>query len=165
MAPDSAFLGQPPANDNDYTIVQALIVSIGLLGKLDPGRGLHFPGPPRPPPNEYHFETTAPKILVGAAIGSFLIIAVTASRLVIRGRNAKLRYGWDDAFIALGAVRLLSNLAVVSDQVLIQSYQLTALTSPALSFATVAVGGLGKHMYDVTYEEYYNFDRVGSTIC
>ncbi|KAL9614167.1 MAG: hypothetical protein Q9167_001319 [Letrouitia subvulpina] len=140
MAPESAFLGHPPANDNDYTIVQAFIVSLGLLGKVDPKNGLQFPGPPRPPPDQYHFETTAPKVLVGAAIGSFLMIAVTTARLVVRGRNAKLRYGWDDVFIVLGT--------------------LTGLTSPALSFATVAVGGLGKHTYDVTYEEYYYFDRA-----
>ncbi|KAI4214030.1 MAG: hypothetical protein LQ351_003434 [Letrouitia transgressa] len=140
MAPGSALLGQPPANDDDYTIIQAVLVSIGLVGKLPPEKGLHFPGPPRPPPDQYHFETTAPKILVGAAIGSFLIITVTAARLVVRGRNAKLRYGWDDVFITIGAF--------------------TALTSPALSIATVVVGGLGKHMYDATYNEYYYFDRL-----
>lgn len=111
MAPGSALLGQPPANDDDYTIIQAVLVSIGLVGKLPPEKGLHFPGPPRPPPDQYHFETTAPKILVGAAIGSFLIITVTAARLVVRGRNAKLRYGWDDVFITIGAVRLLKQFS------------------------------------------------------
>ena len=128
MSPLSAILGQPPANDDDITIVRAYNAMLGMPSK-DPMKG--FPSMvPRPPPGQYHYETRAPIILAYNAICLTLMVLSTGTRIAIRLQNYKLRFGWDDAMIIIATM--------------------FALISPCISIANVHLGGGGKHYYDLT---------------
>ncbi|RDW65328.1 hypothetical protein BP5796_10020 [Coleophoma crateriformis] len=125
----SALIGNPPATEKDYWIVKYLLLA--FHSDADPMLGIVVP-PVRP--NPYHYETRGPKILTSMIIAITVMIIVTGLRLGVRMFRRGLRMGWDDAFIIPGV--------------------LLALAWPSLQIAAVVYGGAGKHMYDVTYEEY-----------
>ena len=102
----SALIGQPPANHDDYLVVRAWYVTIGLADKINPAKGFHF-GVSRPPPDQYHRETRAPIIYGYCSVAIFLMIMATAVRVAIRVRNYKLHVGWDDWVIVLATVSRL----------------------------------------------------------
>ena len=100
MAPTSALLGQPPANESDRRIVRALIVAAGLLGIQNPEDGyLATNGGPTP-----RGQSQAGKFLALAGVSIFFITTVTGTRILLRHFNGKSRFGWDDALIVIAAV-------------------------------------------------------------
>ena len=105
MAPPSAYVGQPPANHNDYLIVRGTtIVFKGYWGKLNPEKGLK--GLPRPPPDQYKHESNAPAMIAVSVVCMLLVILATGARVAIRANYSKLRLGWDDWLIVVASVSL-----------------------------------------------------------
>lgn len=94
---NSAFIGQPPATQEDYYVAKALLAMIGMVD-VDPHQG--FPAiPPRPPPALYHAESRAGKSIRAYSISISFIIVITLSRLGIRAFNKRVRWGLDDWLI------------------------------------------------------------------
>ena len=95
----SAPYGRPPNTDNDYWIVKALLFEQGIAD-ADPAKGLPFE----------HFpllsdENRSGSIIAAVTISIFLIVAITATRLVARKTIRTSSLGWDDALISVAAVR------------------------------------------------------------
>ncbi|CAO1606480.1 hypothetical protein XANCAGTX0491_009979 [Xanthoria calcicola] len=132
--------GQPAANQEDYWIAKGLLQSIGMVG-ADPWKGVPMP-PRRPPPELYRFESRAPNLVTAYAISMTLMITITLTRLGLRAFSKRVRWGLDDTLMIFAFV--------------------LALTWPALGLACVTYGGDGKHMYDVTYQQYRVFKYIGS---
>ena len=130
----SALIGHPPNTTNDYYIVAYLNGAFGLAG--NPNKGITIP--PLAPPN-YVYESRATSILVGMSVSIFFMFTFTLVRLLIRLLNRGLRLGLDDLFIVPGVI--------------------LAITWPVLQILAVVYGGAGKHIWDVTYEEYGYFKR------
>lgn len=102
----SAFIGQPPNNQEDYYIVQGIFRRFGLEG-LDPAKGAQLP--PARPPNA-HYESRGPGIIAANSVCIVLIILITGSRLLVRALYRGLRWGWDDWAIMLAAVSRFAEL-------------------------------------------------------
>lgn len=98
----SAFIGQPPATQDDYWVVRSLLLAAGL-SDVDPNQGAKIP-PPRPPPHLYRFETKGPAIIAGASISITLMVVVTLTRLLFRWFGPGVRFGADDWLIIPGVV-------------------------------------------------------------
>ncbi|KAM3081955.1 hypothetical protein ACMFMG_004415 [Clarireedia jacksonii] len=130
----SALIGQPPNTTDDYYIVNYLILAFGA--KSSPLKGITIP-PVRP--ENYVFTTRGPSILIGMSLAIATMAIITSLRLLIRLRGRGLVLGLDDFFIIPGA--------------------LLAITWPCLQILAVIYGGAGKHIWDVTYEEYGYFKR------
>ncbi|KAF7880034.1 uncharacterized protein EAF02_007671 [Botrytis sinoallii] len=130
----SALIGQPPNTTNDYYIVAYLNGAFGIHG--NPNKGITIP--PLAPPG-YVYESRATSILIGMTVSIFFMFTFTLVRLLIRLLNRGLRLGLDDLFIVPGVI--------------------LAITWPVLQILAVVYGGAGKHIWDVTYEEYGYFKR------
>ncbi|MCJ1465364.1 hypothetical protein MMC07_003982 [Pseudocyphellaria aurata] len=134
----SAPFGSPPATDDDLWIVKGLIRLFRIPpGKLDPAEGFHLGV--HPPPN-YKFQSRGPGLIVSAVIVIVLITLITGGRLALRWRRRDLRWGPDDWMIipaAMGSILWM------------------ALTIPA-----VTRGGVGKHLWDVTYVEFFWYFKI-----
>jgi hypothetical protein len=130
----SALIGQPPNTTNDYYIVNYLLLAFGRTSS--PLKGIVIP--PLKPDN-YVFTTRGPSILAGMSITIAIMVIITVARLVVRFCGRGLVFGLDDLFIVPGA--------------------LLAITWPSLQIMAVIYGGAGKHIWDVTYEEYGYFKR------
>lgn len=98
----SALVGMPPNNQDDYWIVRANLFAAGLT-KLDPAKGAKIP-PPRPPPDQYVFESKATEVIACSAVCVAIMLIVTISRLMLRRFKTRLRWGADDWFIIPGLV-------------------------------------------------------------
>jgi hypothetical protein len=156
----SAFFQQPPKTEDDYWIARSLLLPTGL--KLDPKKGIKL-GPPRPPPDLYHFETKGPGVIAGSTVCIVIMVSITFTRLLLRWFKASVRFGADDWLIIPGLVscsvyHLILMLAI--DDLFLR--QILAVAWPALQIAMVQYGGAGKHMYDVTYHEFYMVNWLGS---
>ncbi|KAA8563861.1 hypothetical protein MFRU_036g00420 [Monilinia fructicola] len=130
----SALIGQPPNTTDDFYIVAYLLIAFGK--KTSPLEGALIP--PLAPPG-YVFESRATSILIGMSVSIFLMFTFTLVRLLIRFLNRGLQLGLDDLFIVPGAI--------------------LAITWPVLQILAVVYGGAGKHIWDLTYEEYGYFKR------
>ncbi|KAL9593720.1 MAG: hypothetical protein Q9219_007417 [cf. Caloplaca sp. 3 TL-2023] len=136
----SAFVGQPPLTDDDYWTVKGSLLAAGLM-KLDPNKGLKLP-PPRPPPDQYHFETRGPAIMAVSAVLIAIMIGVTVARLMLRGLKRDMKFGMDDWLIMPSLV--------------------LGILWPILMIVQVKTCGFGKHLYDVSYHELYMGNWIGS---
>ena len=136
----SAYLSTPPANDLDRKIVKGMYLSFGMV----PNGTMLAEGVIIPPfrPNNYHFETRAPGIIAGLSVCIAIIITVTLTRLYLRFFVRSLRFGPDD-YIMIPAFFL-------------------AVAYPSLQIAMIKYGGAGKHMFDITYQEYNTYKVVRS---
>ncbi|KAF7865850.1 hypothetical protein EAF04_006015 [Stromatinia cepivora] len=130
----SALIGHPPNTTNDYYIVAYLNSAFGR--KTSPMKGITIP--PLAPP-DYVFESRSTSLLIAMSISIFLMFTFTVLRLLIRLLNRGLVLGLDDLFIVPGVI--------------------LAMTWPILQILAVVYGGAGKHIWDVTYEEYGYFKR------
>ena len=97
----SALYGRPPATDNDFWIVKAMLFQMGLVD-ADPTKGL--PLKQFPPPND---ESKAGSIIAGVTISIFLVLSITTTRIVARKLISTSSLGWDDALIVVAAVRVI----------------------------------------------------------
>ena len=131
---ESALYGRSPITDNDYWIVKAILFHSGLAD-ADPVDGLPFE--PFPPVSD---ETRSGSIIAAVTISIFVIVSITATRLVARKTIRTSSLGWDDALISAAAVRQLSictNLAYPDS-----SLGLRFSPSSALWFRTEGQGGI-----------------------
>ncbi|KAI9815931.1 MAG: hypothetical protein M1827_001923 [Pycnora praestabilis] len=135
--PESALVGQPPLNSDDYYIVRALLREAGLFN-LDPKNGAMLP-PARPP--NYHYHTRGPGIIAGMSLVIAFVVLITGARLMLRSFRRELKWGWDDWVIIPSAMGVIAYMAI--------------------QIAMVMYGGAGKHMYDCTYHDVYVFYRLG----
>ncbi|APA15264.1 hypothetical protein sscle_14g100340 [Sclerotinia sclerotiorum 1980 UF-70] len=130
----SALIGHPPNTTNDYYIVAYLNNAFGR--KISPMKGITIP--PLSPP-DYVFESRSTSLLIAMSVSIFFMFSFTVLRLLIRLLNRGLVLGLDDLFIVPGVI--------------------LAMTWPILQILAVVYGGAGKHIWDVTYEEYGYFKR------
>ncbi|KAB8291620.1 hypothetical protein EYC80_006420 [Monilinia laxa] len=130
----SALIGQPPNTTDDFYIVAYLLVAFGK--RTSPLEGALIP--PLAPPG-YVFESRSTSILIGMSVSIFFMFTFTLVRLLIRILNRGLQLGLDDLVIVPGAI--------------------LAITWPVLQILAVVYGGAGKHIWDLTYEEYGYFKR------
>ncbi|KAL8879424.1 MAG: hypothetical protein Q9198_002957 [Flavoplaca austrocitrina] len=93
----SALYGRPPITDNDYWIVKAILFHNGLAD-ADPVDGLPFE--PFPPVSD---ETRSGSIIAAVTMSIFVIVSITATRLVARKTIRTSSLGWDDALISAAA--------------------------------------------------------------
>ncbi|KAL3424966.1 hypothetical protein PVAG01_04247 [Phlyctema vagabunda] len=135
----SALIGQPPATETDYWVVKYLLLAFGL--NTDPMKGIAIP-PRRPVP--YEFETRGPGIIVSMSVAIGFMVLITGLRLGMRLFRRGLLVGLDDVFIVPGV--------------------LLAVAWPSLQIVAAKYGGAGKHIYDLTYEEYAIF-KTTTNIC
>lgn len=150
MSP-SAFINTPPANHRDYMIAKGMLLNAGITSDIrDPSKGVKL-SPTRP--EDYSFETKGPGIIAGLSICIFVMTAVTCLRLWLRFFVPRLKWGLDDTLIIPGLVRILKPLS----SILTNFTKLMAIAYPSLQIAMVVHGGAGKHIFDVTYEEYYHY--------
>ena len=99
MSPSAQF-GQPPATQNDYYIVKALLSRSPKLAALDPAKGF-----PMQVPSDAPHDSGADRIYAGAIITIFFLLFITGIRVVTRRMAKPNALGWDDFFIILAAVR------------------------------------------------------------
>ncbi|KAF2125527.1 hypothetical protein P153DRAFT_250873, partial [Dothidotthia symphoricarpi CBS 119687] len=130
----SAMIGQPPANLRDYYIVKGLFRMV-TLNDANPMMGYFLAVKP---PSGYVHESRAPGILVGMLVVITAIVLPTATRLILRLRQNKMKFDEDDWAI-LAAVFL-------------------AVVFPTLQIVSLFKGGGGQHTWEITYEvmEYGN---------
>ncbi|CZS93231.1 related to integral membrane protein PTH11 [Rhynchosporium agropyri] len=134
----SAIIGSPPNTTKDYYVAKYLLMAFGL--KTDPIHGALIP--PRRPVEGYVFETRGPRILTSMSIAIATMIIITGLRLGLRIFRRGLWVGLDDYTIVPGV--------------------LLAICWPTLQMCAVIYGGAGKHMYDITYEEFANFKHFSN---
>lgn len=130
----SALMGQRPASSNDKIIYKALLrISPSAI---NPDKRYPF-GPPAPA--HTYRDTRAPSLIIGASFAMALIIIVTGTRLWVRKFRSRA-IGADDITIIPAAIGSLAYMALI--------------------ISVARVGGLGKHLYDCTYEEIGWFAEV-----
>ncbi|KAL8847724.1 MAG: hypothetical protein Q9221_007244 [Calogaya cf. arnoldii] len=134
----SALYGRPPNTDNDYWIVKALLFEQGIAD-ADPAKGLPFE----------HFpllsdENRSGSIIAAVTISIFLIVAITATRLVARKTIRTSSLGWDDALISVAALMGVVFFSIIG--------------------AMVTYGAAGHHLYSITYIQYYWLLRPYATV-
>ncbi|KAL4728080.1 hypothetical protein ACLX1H_004801 [Fusarium chlamydosporum] len=127
---NSAFVGSPPATEDDLHIVKGVLRMYGMES-FNESLGLVFSiqKPENPP-----METKVPEILAGMIIVILAIVVPTVARIMIRLRGARTQFGADDWAIICAA-----SLAVVY---------------PCLCIAMLFQTGAGRHTYESTYDEY-----------
>ncbi|EFQ27269.1 hypothetical protein CGRA01v4_04327 [Colletotrichum graminicola] len=137
----SAFVGQPPATQDDYYIVKGLFRVTGTAD-VNPMMGYFLAA--KPPPGYVH-ETRQISILVGLIFVILLVAVPTVLRIGLRlGKSSSMKFGWDDYTISIGA--------------------LLALVFPITQIYTVAIGATAKHVWEVTYEQ-YSTGIVAAMVC
>ncbi|OHE98584.1 hypothetical protein CORC01_06035 [Colletotrichum orchidophilum] len=137
----SAFVGQPPATQNDYFIVKGLFRMLGMT-TANPMTGYFLAA--KPPPGYAH-ETKLPGVLTGLIFVIVAVVAPTAARVWLRLRRGSVKqFGWDDWAIIAAA--------------------LLALVYPIAQIHSLAVGAAALHTWEVTYEQ-YNIGMLGATVC
>lgn len=128
----SALIGHPPNNQDDWFIIRGTARLFGIPDEmLDPAKG--FPSPVQRPPN-FHYASRGPSIAASSAVTMFLIILITGTRLGLRFFRRDLRIGYDDYLIVPAALLCIAVLAIIT--------------------SLVTHGGAGKHLYDLTYQEF-----------
>ncbi|EGU71851.1 hypothetical protein FOQG_11187 [Fusarium oxysporum f. sp. raphani 54005] len=127
---NSAFVGEPPATEDDFYIVRGILRTYGL-NNLNASAGLVFSiQRPENPPD----ESKKPAILAGMILVILAIVVPTVARVIIRLKGARTQFGADD-------------LAIIAAASLAVSY-------PCIVIAMLAETGAGRHTYESTYEEY-----------
>ncbi|KAL9040874.1 MAG: hypothetical protein Q9180_001642 [Flavoplaca navasiana] len=107
------------------------------LADADPVDGLPFE--PFPP---FSRETRSGSIIAATTICIFLIVSITATRLVARKTIKTSSLGWDDALISAAALAGVAFFSIIG--------------------AMVSYGGAGRHLFSITYKQYYWLTRLGT---
>ena len=158
----SALYGKPPNSERDYEIVRGLLYSYGFPLSTDPGLGV--PTRQHAPPG-YRFETRGPGVIAGLVVAILLSFLITGTRLLLRSCRKDLRWGLDDWVIIPAVVGLWVDQISQSSSRLIMRVQLGTMSWMGCQIAMVTHGGVGKHIWDVSYEELYWFFRVSPHRC
>ncbi|KAH0164812.1 hypothetical protein KCU67_g4982, partial [Aureobasidium melanogenum] len=132
----SAFLGQPPASQDDFYIIKGMYRAAYAFNK-DPSKGYLFV--PRKPA-DYGYNDKQASIVVGMVVAIVIMLSTTVLRLALRHFKTGVRWGLDDWVLLPGVIM--------------------AILYPTLQIVMVVRGGGGKHTWDVTYAEYYTFNKL-----
>lgn len=101
MENNSAKLGDPPSNQDDFLIVRGILRSAGLVNE-NASKGwvtvVHIK------PADYGYGTKQPGIVAGMVVVIVLITFVTAARLALRYFSKSMRFESDDWVILIAAV-------------------------------------------------------------
>ncbi|KAI1068730.1 hypothetical protein NW752_008124 [Fusarium irregulare] len=136
----SAFVGSPPATEDDERIVRGVLRMYGMAN-ANVSQGLFFSiQRPENPPD----ETKVPSILAGMIIVILAIVVPTVARVMIRLKGSRTQFGLDDWAIICAA-----SLATVY---------------PILVIAMLFQTGAGRHTYESSYEQ-YNLYMYYLTVC
>lgn len=136
----TGYINEAPSTARDLEIVKGMLLSSGITPDIrNPALGVSL-SPSRPGPDDYVFQTKGPMILAWLATSMSIMILVTGARLYLRYFVPRLKWGLDD-WLMIPALCL-------------------AVAYPALQMAMVIYGGAGKHIYDVSYAEYYMYTWV-----
>ena len=96
----SAFVGSPPATQDDERIVRGVLRMYGMAN-ANVSQGLFFSiQRPENPPD----ETKVPSILAGMIIVILAIVVPTVARVMIRLKGSRTQFGLDDWAIICAAV-------------------------------------------------------------
>ncbi|KAH0293785.1 hypothetical protein M436DRAFT_71545 [Aureobasidium namibiae CBS 147.97] len=134
--PNSALLRQPPANEDDLFIIKGMYRAAYAFDK-DASKGYLFV--PKKP-EDYEYNDKQASIVVGLVMAIVIMLFTTVLRLTLRRFRTGVRWGADDWILIPGVIM--------------------AMLYPILQIAMVAHGGGGKHTWDVTYAEYYIFNKL-----
>ncbi|KAK7439215.1 hypothetical protein Landi51_11192 [Colletotrichum acutatum] len=127
----SAFVGQPPATQNDYFIVKGLFHMAGMT-TANPMTGYSLVA--KQPPDDPH-ETKLPGVLAGLIFVILAVVAPTVARIWLRlRRGSVIQFGWDDWTIIIAA--------------------LLALVYPIAQLHSLAIGAASLHVWEVSYEQF-----------
>lgn len=97
----SAFIGEPPNNQDDLFIIRGWYRSYGLFA-ANASQGFLYAA--KKPENAVE-ESKQTAIIIGMLIVILAIVLPTIGRLVIRLKNNSTRFGSDDWAILVAAVR------------------------------------------------------------
>ena len=141
---ESALLGTPAVTQHDREIVEGVWRLI--QNHLGPGGPKHPPLIPTGPvpPNAPH-DTNTNSIIAQWCVVIVIIIALTGTRLALRLCRKDLKWGLDDVAITIASVM--------------------GLCYCAWPMVATRIAGVGKHKYDVTYQEYETFFSVSEAAC
>ena len=138
MAP-SAIFGQPPASEEDFLILKGFAISMGIPpDKIQRDKGIPVPVKPHGS-NPYADHST--NMIAALSVAVALMIAITSLRIWLRLFRRDLKAGLDDLFIIIATVMCCVWIG--------------------LQIAMAKVGGGGKHLYAVTYQQFYWYFHVG----
>lgn len=96
----SAFLGQPPANQDDFWTIKGMYRAAYAFDK-DPSKGYLFV-PKRPTHYEYNDKQAG--IIAGMSVAIAIMFLTTVLRLALRQFKTGVRWGADDWVLVPGAV-------------------------------------------------------------
>ncbi|KAL2043536.1 hypothetical protein N7G274_003843 [Stereocaulon virgatum] len=130
-------LGQRPASNDDWLIVRGYARSLGIPDNMiDPSQGFALLVN-RSQPYTGNYTSQGPSIIAVMAIAIALVILTTGTRLCLRAFRKSLNVGYDDLVIIPAAIGAMGWFGMM--------------------IAMAAVGGVGKHIDDITYSELNNF--------
>lgn len=96
----SAFLGQPPAKQDDFYIIKGMYRAAYAFNK-DPSKGYLFV--PRKPA-DYEYNDKQASVIVGMAMAIAIMLSTTTLRLALRQFKTGVRWGADDWVLIPGVV-------------------------------------------------------------
>lgn len=96
----SAFLGQPPASQDDFYIIKGMYRAAYAFNK-DPSKGYLFV--PRKPA-DYEYNDKQASIVVGMVVAIVIMLSTTVLRLALRHFKTGVRWGLDDWVLLPGVV-------------------------------------------------------------
>ncbi|KAL9613015.1 MAG: hypothetical protein Q9167_002405 [Letrouitia subvulpina] len=135
----SALLGQPPATQNDYWVIRGSF-RIGKIPYTDETikAGFKWIKIPSNPP---HDNRTA-HIYGAMAVVIVLVTLITWTRIFLRYWKKELRFGSDDWAIILAWIGVMVYLCI--------------------TIGLAKVAGAGYHLYDITYENWDNYNKLNT---
>lgn len=116
----SAFLGQPPATQDDFYIIKGMYRAAYAFNE-DPSKGYLFV--PRKPA-DYEYNNKQASVIFGMAVAIVIMLLTTTLRLALRQFKTGVRWGADDWILIPGAVRNNVLLAQQISQSLTQQHRL-----------------------------------------
>jgi hypothetical protein len=96
----SAFLGQPPANQDDFYIIKGMYKAANAFNK-DASKGYLFV-PERP--EDYEYNDKQAGIIIGLVAAIVIMLFTTSLRLFLRQFKTGVRWGADDWVLIPGVV-------------------------------------------------------------
>ncbi|KAK1687501.1 hypothetical protein BDP55DRAFT_767378 [Colletotrichum godetiae] len=137
----SAFVGQPPATQNDYYVAKGLFRMAGMP-TANPMTGYYLAAKQ---PSDYAHDTKLPGVLAGLIFVILAVVAPTAARVWLRlRRGSVMQFGWDDWTIIAAAI--------------------LALVFPIAQLHSLAIGAAALHTWEVTYE-LFNIGVLVAMVC
>ena len=131
----SALVGQKPANQHDKDIIEGFWRFINR--HYGPGGPPHPSIIPKKPVPGASDQSNVPRVYGVSFAMFFFILLITTARLLTRALKKQLKWGSDD-------------WAIIPATILLLAYELVVV-------AGVKNSGFGKHIWEITYQNYQNY--------